>query len=276
MSIEGESGTNQMPLHIRTKIEGTDPLFLKTIESWPSETTSLYTAPPYPCSGDAIAYTYGSLIDKADKNLYIRGQGAGVKDMLSETFMIMKQVDIYPDSGNGNLYMQGIATGVGSHTSDTFMFLGAGDYGPASGDTFLSLENDDPYPARGALPFPINIGSTGVANSGANLIMSGPSTVPADPPVGRGIEKNTATLFTMSTADASGALALNMPRKGIGGGEDFVSNVSLFVDNSYIALDTNVYVSGGFVSSSNINLAIPSGVGLPSGNPPLFVRGYSD
>ena len=276
MSIEGESGTNQMPLHIRTKEEDTNPLFLQTIESWPSKTASLYTAPPYPCSGDASAYIYGSLIDKDNENLYIRGQGAGVKDMLSETFMIMKQVDIYPDSGNGNLYMQGIATGVGSHTSDTFMFLGAGDYGPASGDTFLRLENDDPYPASGALPFAINIGSTGVANSGANLIMSGPSTVPADPPVGRGIEKNTATLFTMSTADASGALALNMPRKGIGGGEDFVSNVSLFVDNSYIALDANVYVSGGFVSSSNINLAIPSGVGLPSGNPPLFVRGYSD
>tara|TARA_B100001778_G_scaffold334559_1_gene346510 strand:- start:18624 stop:30425 length:11802 start_codon:yes stop_codon:yes gene_type:complete len=276
MSIEGESGTNQMPLHIRTKIEGTDPLFLKTIESWPSETTSLYTAPPYPCSGDASAYTYGSLIDKDDQKLYIRGQGAGVKDMLSETFMIMKQVDILPDSGNSNLHMQGIAAGVGSHTSDTFIFLGAGDYGPASGDTFLRLENDDPYPASGALPFAINIGSTGVANSGANLIMSGPSTVPADPPVGRGIEKNTATLFTMSTADASGALALNMPRKGVGGGEDFVSNVSLFVDNSYIALDANVYVSGGFVSSSNINLAIPSGVGLPSGSPPLFVRGYSD
>ena len=55
-----------------------------------------------------------------------------------------------------------------------------------------------------------------------------------------------------------------------------MSNVSLFVDNSYIALDANVYVSGGFVSSSNINLAIPSGVGLPSGSPPLFVRGYSD
>lgn len=190
--------------------------------------------------------------------------------------MFMKQVDIYPDSGNNNLYMQGITEGVGSHTYDTFMFLGAGDYGPASGDTFLRLENDDPYPASGALSFAINIGSTGVANSGANLIMSGPSTVPADPPIGRGIEKNTATLFTMSTADASGALALNMPRKGIGGGEDFVSNVSLFVDNTYIALDANVYVSGGFVSSSNINLAIPSGVGLPSGSPPLFVRGYSD
>ena len=131
MSIEGESGTNQMPLYIRTKAEGTNPLFLQTIESWPSETAPLYLAPPYPYSGDASVYAYGSLIDADDKKLYIRGQGAGVTDMLSETFMFMKQVDIYPDSGNNNLYMQGIAEGVGSHTYDTFMFLGAGDYGPA-------------------------------------------------------------------------------------------------------------------------------------------------
>jgi hypothetical protein len=114
-----------------------------------------------------------------------------------------------------------------------------------------------------------------VVTSGVNLSLQNTQTaIPAGSTVGGIIGRTGISLFMNAWASGTQTMNLTLFRKGIGGGEELDSSIGAVVYNQGVSSNANVFVSGSLsenTGSMNLGLFDLSS----TGNPPLFVRGYS-
>jgi hypothetical protein len=187
--------------------------------------------------------------------------------------MRIAQVDLYPTSDQQDVLIAGIGHGTGNITGSPSLWLGAGDYGPVSGTTFMRMEGPPTATVSASKGLAIITDpASGVFETVATLMI--PNTQTTD--VNGRILKASESLYLSSTAPSSGNMNLVVYREGIGGGTEVEADTSLMLTSITSASGVNVYMSGGYISTGTASLAIPSGISLPSGNPELFIRGYSE
>jgi hypothetical protein len=116
---------------------------------------------------------------------------------------------------------------------------------------------------------------SGVVASGANLSLQNTQTsLPAGSTVGGIIGRTGISLFMNAWASGTQTMDLTLFRRGIGGGEELDSSMGAVVYNQGASLNTDIFVSGSLsenIGSMNLGLFDLSS----TGNPPLFVRGYT-
>jgi hypothetical protein len=266
-------GSGAAPLHMRSPLSPPQPLYMSADRTPVASGASLVTAGPVYASNASDLSIEGKAVRDLSSSIFVLG-GVETGAMAQMGVpMRLAQVDLYPVSGQQDVLITGIGHGTGNITGNPSLWLGAGDFGPASGTSFMRME----APPSAEVSASTNLRMTtdpasGVFETVATLMI--PNTQTTD--VNGRILKASESLYLSSTAPSSGNMNLVVWREGIGGGKELDANTSLMLTSITSTSDINVYMSGGYISTGTASLAIPSGISLPSGNPDLFIRGYSE
>ena len=267
-------GSGEAPLYMRGPLQRPHTLYMSADFTPATSGASLVTEGPVYASGTSDLSIEGKVVGDLSSSMFVLGgteAGGGMAQM--GVSMRIAQVDLYPTSGQQDVLIAGIGDGIGSATATPSLYLGAGDYGPASGTSLLRMEGPPSATVSASKGLAIITDpASGVFETVATLMI--PNTQTTD--VNGRILKASESLYLSSTAPNSGNMNLAVWREGIGGGKELDANTSLMLTSITSTSDINVYMSGGYISTGTASLAIPSGISLPSGNPELFIRGYSE
>jgi len=114
--------------------------------------------------------------------------------------------------------------------------------------------------------------ASGVAENTATLMMPNTQTIEVNPTILREAQP----LHIISYVQSSGNKNLVVWREGVGGGTEAEADTSLTLTSITSASGVNVYMSGGYISTNTASLTLPEVYTTPSGDPDLFIRGYSE
>ena len=267
-------GSGEAPLHMRGPLETSAPLYMSADFTPATSGASLVMEGPVYSSNISDLSIEGKTARDLSSSMFVLGgteAGGGMAQM--GVPMRIAQVDAYPVSGQQDVLIAGIGHGTGNITGSPSLWLGAGDFGPASGTSLLMMEAPPSAEVSASQGLAIITDpASGVFETVATLMIPNAQTTDVN---GR-ILKASESLYLSSTAPNSGNMNLVVWREGIGGGKELDANTSLMLTSITSTSDINVYMSGGYISTGTASLAIPSGISLPSGNPELFIRGYSE
>jgi len=267
-------GSGEAPLYMRAPLQHPQTLYMSADFTPATSESSLVTAGPLYASNASDLSIEGKTARDLSSSVFVLGgrEGGGGMAQMGVNMRIA-QVDLYPTSGQQDVLITGIGHGTGNITGSPSLWLGAGDYGPASGTTFMRMEAPPSAEVSASKGLAIITDpASGVAENTATLMMPNTQTIEVNPTILREAQP----LHIISYVQSSGNKNLVVWREGVGGGTEAEADTSLTLTSITSASGVNVYMSGGYISTNTASLTLPEVYTTPSGDPDLFIRGYSE
>ena len=265
--------TETMPLQLRSDTLSTTTLALLANYDTSSSDTTLYLDTMTGFSSAAnLAMNKVNIPKTHEAEMFILG------DIGSASIMPLRlgkdPVKTTIGSGIAGFVEGNLADGTRELTKTNTFFVSGNYVGTGDQALFMNAAPHVEVSGVNALYLSSPAGS-GVVTSGVNLSLQNTQTaIPAGSTVGGIIGRTGISLFMNAWASGTQTMNLTLFRKGIGGGEELDSSIGAVVYNQGVSSNANVFVSGSLsenTGSMNLGLFDLSS----TGNPPLFVRGYS-